>query len=163
MLRRDEGAAAGGHMLHYNICVSLFRVVVLSLWVMTPLVRWGSHSWYSTYQIFTLKFITVTKLQLWSSSEIILWLWVSTTWGTALKCRSRRKVGDPANLEHYRAPSRGSPCLTCCNNFVQGFLPLQSELVRALGLGRHHPLHPWCSHSSLCHQHLSETHKEPPF
>ena len=38
-----------------------------------------------TYQIFTLKFIIVAKLELWSSNEMILWLGVSTTWGTELK------------------------------------------------------------------------------
>jgi hypothetical protein len=34
----------------------------------------------------------MAKLQLWSSSEIILWLGVTTTWGTLLKGCSVRKV-----------------------------------------------------------------------
>lgn len=45
-----------------------FRAVVLNTWVMTPL---GTDDPFTggTYQIFTLWFITVTKLQLWSSIE----------------------------------------------------------------------------------------------
>lgn len=44
------------------------------------------------YQIFTLQFIPVAKLQLWSSNKIILWLGVTTTCGTVLKGCSTRKV-----------------------------------------------------------------------
>lgn len=35
---------------------------------------WGTHLRYREYELFTLRFITVTKLQLWSSNKIILWL-----------------------------------------------------------------------------------------
>ena len=39
----------------------------------------------------TLQLIT-TKLELWSSNKIIVWLGVTTTWGTSLKCCSIRKA-----------------------------------------------------------------------
>lgn len=46
---------------------------------------------------------------------------------------------------------------------VWGFLPLQSEVVRALGLGRHHPLHPWCSilvcTTSIYQEHTRSLHR----
>ena len=45
--------------------------VVLNLWVMTP---WSSYVRDPAYQIFSLQFITVATLQLWSSDKIILWL-----------------------------------------------------------------------------------------
>ena len=44
----------------------------------------GSHIRHPAYQIFTLWFISVAKLQLWSSNEVILWLGVTTAWGTVL-------------------------------------------------------------------------------
>jgi hypothetical protein len=53
----------------------------------------GSHKGYSAYQVFTLWFTTVAKLQLQSSNEIILWGGgVTTTWGTVLKGHSIRKA-----------------------------------------------------------------------
>jgi hypothetical protein len=42
------------------------KVVVLNLWVMPPV---GAHIRYPAYQIFTLWFIAVAKLQLWSSKK----------------------------------------------------------------------------------------------
>lgn len=65
--------------------------MVLNLWVMTPLV---SKDFFIgvAYQIFTLPFIIVAKLQLWSRNEIILWLGVNTTRRTLLKGSSVRKV-----------------------------------------------------------------------
>jgi len=54
----------------------------------------GSHIRYPAFQIFTLQFITVVKLQLWSSNEIIFWLKVTRTWRTVLKGPSIRKVGN---------------------------------------------------------------------
>lgn len=39
----------------------------------------------------TLLFVTITKLQLWNTNKI-LWLGVTTTWGTVLKGCSIRKV-----------------------------------------------------------------------
>ena len=50
------------------------------------------HISYPEYQIFTLQLITVAKLQLWRGNETILWLRVTTTWGTVLKSCSNRKV-----------------------------------------------------------------------
>jgi hypothetical protein len=47
------------------------------------------HIRYPAYLIFTLLFITVAKLQLWSNNKIILWLGLTTTWETNyLKGRS---------------------------------------------------------------------------
>ena len=69
-----------------------YRVVVLNLWVAT---LWGESNDFFirfTYKIFTLWFTTVAKLQLWISSEILLWLGVPTTWGTVLKGHSIRMV-----------------------------------------------------------------------
>ena len=62
---------------------------VLNPWV-SPL--WGVEYQISILHIGYLQFITVAKLQLWNSKEIILWLGVTTTWGTILKGRSTRKV-----------------------------------------------------------------------
>ena len=66
------------------------RPVVFNLWVWT-LTR-GHISDNPACQIFTLWFITLAKLQLWSSNKIILWLGVTTLWGTVLKGCSNRKV-----------------------------------------------------------------------
>jgi hypothetical protein len=44
------------------------------------------------YHIFTLWFIKVAKLQLWSNNEIILWLRVTGRWRTVLKGHSIRDV-----------------------------------------------------------------------
>lgn len=41
---------------------------------------WGTHIRYPAYQLFTLRFITVAKLQLWSSNKITMV--EGTTWGT---------------------------------------------------------------------------------
>ena len=70
---------------------------VLNLYRLRPLWRLdnlsqGSHIRYPAYQIFILRFITVAKLQLWSSSERILWLWVTTACRTVLKGHSAKKV-----------------------------------------------------------------------
>lgn len=58
---------------------------------MTPLV---SKDFFTgvAYQMFTLPFIIMAKLQLWSSNEIILWLGVNITRGTLLKGSRIRKV-----------------------------------------------------------------------
>ena len=80
------------HFLTWSWClvtVSWSRVVVLKLRATIPL---GSQSRYPAYQIFTLWFITVAKLQLWSSNEIIIWWGVTIAWGTGLKCHSIRKI-----------------------------------------------------------------------
>jgi hypothetical protein len=53
---------------------------------------WGLHIRYLVYEIFTLWFVTEAKLQLWSSNGIIVWLGVTTTWGTVLKDFSIKKV-----------------------------------------------------------------------
>lgn len=45
-----------------------------------------------TYQIFTLQFMTIAKLQWWSSNKIMLCLGVSTPWETVLKGGSLRKA-----------------------------------------------------------------------
>ena len=74
------------------LCFS--RTVVLKLWVMTP---WGSH--------IRLWFITVSKLQLWRSNEIMLWLGVSITRGTVLKGHSIRKVEN-----HWSRMRQKFPC-----------------------------------------------------
>ena len=69
-----------------------YRAVVLNPWVATP--GGESHDLFIliTYKIFTLWFTTVVKLQLWISSEILLWLGVPTPWGTVLKGHSIRMV-----------------------------------------------------------------------
>ena len=69
-----------------------YRAVVLNLWVATPgggsqmTFSYGSHIRYLHYVT------TVAKLQLWISSEMLLWLGVPTTWGTVLKRHSIRMV-----------------------------------------------------------------------
>jgi hypothetical protein len=63
---------------------AFFRSVVLNLWILTPLEV--------TYQILTLWFITVAKLQSWNRNGIIFWLRVTTVWGTILEGCSIRKV-----------------------------------------------------------------------
>ena len=73
------------------------RAAVLNLGASTPLGEsndplQGSHIIYPICQVFTLRFVTVAKLQVWNSNEIILWLKVTTTWGTLLKGCSVRKV-----------------------------------------------------------------------
>lgn len=45
-----------------------------------------------TSNMFTIRFITVARLQLRSSTKIILWLGVTTAWGPAIMCHSVRKV-----------------------------------------------------------------------
>lgn len=50
----------------YAMEILSFREAILNLWVATPLGV--------AQQVFTLGFITVAKLQLWSSNEITLWL-----------------------------------------------------------------------------------------
>ena len=69
-----------------------FRAVVLNPWVATPCGESHDLFIWIIYKIFTLWFTTVAKLQLWISSEILLWLGVPTTWGTVLKGHSIRKV-----------------------------------------------------------------------
>ena len=51
--------------------------LVLNLWLTSPLGV--------SCQIFTSKFITVAKSQLWSHNKITLWLGITVTWGTLLK------------------------------------------------------------------------------
>ena len=69
-----------------------FRAVVLNPWVATPCGESRDLFILITYKIFTLWFTTVAKLQLWISSEILLWLGVHTAWGTVLKGHSIRMV-----------------------------------------------------------------------
>ena len=69
-----------------------FRAVVLNPWVATPCGESHGLFIWITNKIFTLWFTTVAKLQLWISSEILLWLGVPTTWGTVLKGHSIRMV-----------------------------------------------------------------------
>ena len=69
-----------------------YRAVVLNLWVATPCGESRDLFIRITYKIFTLWLTTVAKLQLWISSEILLWLGVPTTWGTVLKGHSIRMV-----------------------------------------------------------------------
>jgi hypothetical protein len=58
----------------------------------SQMIFWqGSHIRYTVCQIFTLCFMTVVKLQLWSS-KIILWSGVTITWGIVLKGYNIRKV-----------------------------------------------------------------------
>ena len=52
----------------------------------------GPHIRYLAYQIFTLQFTTVSKLQLWGSNKILLWLEITTTRGTILKSHRATKV-----------------------------------------------------------------------
>lgn len=69
------------------------KIVSTKLWNgSSQPVGWDPHPPGVTYQIFTLRFIGVAKLQLWSSNEIISWLGVTTTWGTVLKRCGIRKV-----------------------------------------------------------------------
>ena len=69
-----------------------YRAVVLNPLVTTPCGESHSLFIWITNKIFTLWFTTVAKLQLWVISEILLWLGVTTTWGTVLKGHSIRKV-----------------------------------------------------------------------
>ena len=69
-----------------------FRAVVLNPWVATPCGESHDLFIWIIYKIFTLWFTTVVKLQLWISSEILLWLGVTTAWGTVLKGHSIRMV-----------------------------------------------------------------------
>lgn len=50
-----------------------------------------SHTRYPSHQAFTLWFITITKLQEWSSNRIHLWLGITKTWGTILKVAALRR------------------------------------------------------------------------
>lgn len=59
---------------------SYSSTVVLNLWVETPLGF--------AYQTSTLQFVKVATLQFGGSNEILLWLRVTTTWGTVFKGRS---------------------------------------------------------------------------
>jgi hypothetical protein len=83
------------YLLHKAIGRSA-RSVLLNLQVMTPL-RSNDPFTGVTYQIACSSDIYITihnsgkKLKLWNN-EIILWLWVSTTWGTVLQGRITRKV-----------------------------------------------------------------------
>lgn len=68
--------------------------VVVNLWVMIP---WRSNNtgdaWvHQKTQIFTLCFLIVAKLQLWSSKKFFYGWGVNTTWGTLLKGHNFRKV-----------------------------------------------------------------------
>ena len=69
-----------------------FRAVVLNPWVATPCGESHGLFIWITIKIFTLWCNTVAKLQLWISSEILLWLGVHTAWGTVLKGHSIRMV-----------------------------------------------------------------------
>ena len=73
-----------------------FKAAVLNLGVAKHgTVEWPFHRPKTIRkQIPTLLFITVTQLQLWSSENYFM-VWVTPTWGTALKGHSIRKVGKP--------------------------------------------------------------------
>jgi len=59
---------------------------------------------YPAFQIFTFWFLTVAKLQLWSSKVAILQSWVSSTaWGNVLKCHRIRKAEN-------HCPAEGLDC-----------------------------------------------------
>lgn len=89
---------------------------VIELWFSTcelrfdPLgVKWPFHRGHISdilHVIYALWFITVARLQLWSSKEIISWLGV-TTWGTALKWHSIWKVENHCPREKVAACDRG--------------------------------------------------------
>lgn len=72
------------------------KTVALNLWVMTCLgVQWSFHGGCISAVLrtsFALWFITLIKLQLWCSNWMTLWFGVTTTWETALKDLSCRKV-----------------------------------------------------------------------
>ena len=92
-------------------CVSLqgSKALVLNLWVAIPFgVERPFHRCclrLSAYQIYTLWHITVAKLQAWKSHRILLWLEVTTTWGTLSKGCSVRKV--ESRCQRETAASRG--------------------------------------------------------
>ena len=66
---------------------------VLNLGVATPFGGFtGIAGAHQKTQIFTLRFITVAKLQLWSSNKNHLMAGATTTRGTLFKCCSIRKV-----------------------------------------------------------------------
>ena len=50
---------------------------------------------YPTYQIFVQQFITLAKLQFWSSKNIILWVEITTMWASVSNSHSIRKMGEP--------------------------------------------------------------------
>ena len=49
--------------------------------------------------------ITVAKLQVWSSKEIILWLWVTMIWETVLKGHSIREIENHCSSHSLLFPS----------------------------------------------------------
>lgn len=75
------------------VLVEVLKAVVLILWLLTP-VRWPA------YQIFTSWFVTVAKLQVWSSNKKIYSWVVKITWGTLWKGCSIRKVEDHCSKEN---------------------------------------------------------------
>ena len=78
----------------------------------------------------TLWFIMVTKLQLWSSNKnLILWLGVSTTWGTVLEGCSIRKVENYWSTVYETLPCRMLAHLPTAWELARedGFLCLATE------------------------------------
>lgn len=70
---------------------------------------WGSNNLFTGIiydnwkaEMVILWFITLAKLQLWGSNKIILWSGVTTTWRTALKGHSIRKVENHCDRPLYR-------------------------------------------------------------
>lgn len=92
---------------------SYSSISVLNLWVATPLGF--------AYQTSTLQFTKVAKLQLGGSNETILWLRITTTWGTVLK------DGGVWNIENHCASERVTRYLS----FISGCgkTPWQKQLT----------------------------------
>jgi hypothetical protein len=82
--------------LSVSLSLSLSLYIYIYIYIYTHIngvviLLGDSHIRYPAYQILKLQFIIVARLQLWSSSAMILWLRVTVIWGTVLQGHSVRK------------------------------------------------------------------------
>lgn len=104
--------------------VLAFLVSSLAFLNLYHLTLWGLHIRYPVDQVFTLQSITVAKLQLGSSSEVIIWLGgagFTTTKGSVLKGGSSRKAENHCSTAWSLDLDSSTWCISTqfsCNNKV---------------------------------------------